>query len=337
MFYRVFIQSFSNIVLGVLLTWVSMPCLSQSTLSGKIICLDPGHGGTAATDNFRQGPSGEREEWINLRVALLLKEMLEKKGASIVITRTNDSNIPFDDRIKLAIESKANVFLSIHHNGTADRKVNFPIVYFHGNASENEASVELGKQVALQLKKALFSAQTAVSLVSDHTIFPTAGAKVLRDTYGIPGIIAEASFFTNAGEEKRLKSKKYNQKEAAAFVKALEYFFSTRYPPVLGRSSRVQIVPFAVLQEAQRMHPDALRWYEDFEEGKKFYQKRDTAALTQAFELFTRSARSFPDSYIAAQCHTYRAAILQKKGKVEEAVQEERRVQERYVIMNNEY
>jgi hypothetical protein len=62
----------------------------------------------------------------------------------------------------------------------------------------------------------------------------------------------------------------------------------------------------------------------------------DTAALTQAFELFTRSARSFPDSYVAAQCHTYRAAILQRMGKTEEAAQEERRVKERYVIMSND-
>jgi len=42
---------------------------TTSAVSGKIICLDPGHGGTAKTDSFREGPTGEREEWINLRVA----------------------------------------------------------------------------------------------------------------------------------------------------------------------------------------------------------------------------------------------------------------------------
>jgi N-acetylmuramoyl-L-alanine amidase len=308
----------------------------KPTLSGKIICLDPGHGGTAATDSFRQGPTGEREEWINLRVALLLKEKLEKKGARVLITRTDDSHIPFDDRIKLAIENKADVFLSIHHNGTADRGVNFPIVYFHGNAFENRASVELGKVVATRLRKALYTSKTQVSLVSDHTIFPTAGAKVLRETYGIPGIIAEASFFTNPEEEKRLKGRQYNQKEADAFVNALEDFFSLPHSAILRKNSQVQIVPFTVLQEAERMHPDALRWLSDFEEGKKLLQKGDTSSLTQALTLFTRSARSFPDSYVAAQCHTYRAAILHRMGKPAEALQEEIRVKERYVIMNNE-
>ena len=33
-----------------------------SPLNGKIIVIDPGHGGSAATDSYRQGPTGEREE-----------------------------------------------------------------------------------------------------------------------------------------------------------------------------------------------------------------------------------------------------------------------------------
>lgn len=52
----------------------------RKPLKRKIICIDPGHGGTAATDSYRVGPGGEREEWINLRVGLLLQKMLEKKG-----------------------------------------------------------------------------------------------------------------------------------------------------------------------------------------------------------------------------------------------------------------
>ena len=51
----------------------------RASLKGKIISIDPGHGGSAATDSYRQGPTGEREEWIDLRVGLLLKEILERK------------------------------------------------------------------------------------------------------------------------------------------------------------------------------------------------------------------------------------------------------------------
>ena len=64
-------------------------------VKGKVICIDPGHGGTAATDSYRVGPTGEREEWINLRVALLLGELLDEAGAEVVLTRTTDTFIPF--------------------------------------------------------------------------------------------------------------------------------------------------------------------------------------------------------------------------------------------------
>ncbi len=71
-----------SILLFVLLSFAYFACNSENPnpLAGKIICIDPGHGGTSATDSFRVGPSGEREEWINLRVALHLKKMLEKKA-----------------------------------------------------------------------------------------------------------------------------------------------------------------------------------------------------------------------------------------------------------------
>lgn len=65
----------------ILLCW--MPAIAQSPLARKKICIDPGHGGTAATDHYRVGKGGEREEWINLRVALLLKKMLEDKQATV--------------------------------------------------------------------------------------------------------------------------------------------------------------------------------------------------------------------------------------------------------------
>ena len=45
-------------------------------LKDKVICVGPGHGGTAGIDPFRVGKNGEREEWNNLRVALILADML---------------------------------------------------------------------------------------------------------------------------------------------------------------------------------------------------------------------------------------------------------------------
>lgn len=321
-----------------LLAGIASIAVAQSKrkpLKRKVICIDPGHGGTAATDSYRVGPGGEREEWVNLRVALLLQQMLEKKGARVLMTRTTDVEVPLADRAKLARDRKADLFVSIHHNATADSSVNFPIIYFHGNMSENVASVDFGKELSATLLKHLYKPGTPVSLVSDFTIFPDAGASVLRNTYGMPALLAEASFFTNPAEERRLKQPEYNSAEALAYTEAIVAFFAKPVASIVAKNSKVPAIPaFKVFQEAERMTPIARRWRQDFDEGKVFMTKKDTALLRESYELFTRSARSFPDSWLAGQSHQNRAVLLRKLGKATEAGQEDQRYREYYVPMN---
>ena len=300
-------------------------------LAGKCICIDPGHGGTAATDQYRIGLAGEREEWIDMRVALMLRDMLEERGARVIMTRIEDVQVALKGRAILSVDNNADVFLSIHHNATADRSVNFPIIYYHGNASENEASVFLGKCLALRLREAMFMPQTPVSLVSDHTIFPQAGTAVLRHSYGIPGIIGEASFFSNPEEEQRLKDESYNRKEAQAYLRALEDFFSAPVAPIMEIYSGGKVDPFEVFQEDERMNETAQRWYQDYLDAHELMQSEDMQTLQRAYDLFTRSARSFPDSWVARECHAYRAELLRRFGREGKAAMELRRVAEYYV------
>lgn len=323
-----------SLLAGCLLTLVSFSDTNTSSrsdrLKGRVILLDPGHGGTAATDAYRVGPSGEREEWINLRVARLLGEMLEKAGATVILTRMDDSFVALDDRSKLALDNKADLFVSIHHNATADSTVNFPIIYFHGSALENAASVVLGQKVAAQLRKKLFDDQGPFSLVSDYTIFSKSGASVLRGTYGIPGIIAEASFFTHPGEEKRLKSTNYNETEARAYFEGIIDFFSGSVPEIQKKKSPLEISPFEVFQEAERMRPEALQWRANYEAAKGLMESGEKSQLDSAYQLLTLSVRSFPDSYVAKHCHVLRADILARQGKKAEARMERKRIRAFY-------
>ncbi|WP_158858258.1 N-acetylmuramoyl-L-alanine amidase [Lunatibacter salilacus] len=304
----------------------------NNVLNGKIICLDPGHGGTAATDSYRVGPTGEREEWINLRVGMYLKKMLQKQGATVLMTREADVQVALADRAELAVNGKADVFISIHHNATADRSVNFPILYFHGSAMENEASVLLGKLIAKEFRETLFDSEGPVSLVSDFAIFPNAGAGVLRGTYGIPAILAEASFFSKADEEKRLKKKRYNKQEAKAYVNALTVFFEKEeIPPVREKSQPLTIPPFPVFQEAERMRPEALLWKENYLKGKELVEQGDPSLLEEAMEYLDLSVRSFADSYVAREAHLLRSKVLQMQGKKDEAATEALRAEAFYV------
>jgi N-acetylmuramoyl-L-alanine amidase len=304
----------------------------QNPIKGKIICIDPGHGGTASTDSFRVGPGGEREEWINLRIAQHLKDMLEKVGAKVIMTRTTDIQVGLKERAMIALDNQADVFVSIHHNATADTSVNFPIIYFHGNASENRTSLKLGYYLIKQIQSIMFDEETPISLVSDHVIFPGSGTAVLRHTYGIPGVIGEASFFSNPSEEQKLKDNDYNRKEAHAYFRAFHEFFWYFKKPILEKNSIVHIEPFPVLQEADRMSGIAKLWKQDFAQAKELFKSGNTEALQKALELFTRSARSFPDSWLAAKAHYYRTLIFERLGKTEKTEMEKKRIKEYYAL-----
>lgn len=303
---------------------------NSDSIKGKVIVLDPGHGGTAATDSYRVGPSGEREEWVNLRVSLYLKDMLEKAGAEVLLTRSEDVFVPLEERSRLALQNQADLFVSIHHNATADPSVNFPIIYFHGSATENHGSVHLGKEIAVSLRKHLFKGTGPYSLVSDYTIFSKSGASVLRGTYGIPAVIGEATFFTNPKEEKRLKSEAYNRKEAQAYFEAITAFFSEITSPILEKQLPLEIPPFEVFQEAERMRPEARQWKENFREAKRLYGTGGSENKERAMSLLNLCIKSFPDSYLARDCHVFRATILEEQGKLDESAMEFKRVEAYY-------
>jgi dipeptidyl aminopeptidase/acylaminoacyl peptidase len=305
-----------------------------SSLAGKTVCIDPGHGGTASTDHYRASPSGQREEWINLRVAQLLKTKLEEKGAKVIMTRTTDEFVALDKRAKEAVAGKADVFVSIHHNATADSSVNFPIIYFHGAASENGAGVKLGRILSHCMERYLYNKKTPESLNSDFTIFPSRGAGVLRNTYGIPGVLGEASFFTNPTEDKKLSQEEYNAREASAYVDALESFFATPVPEISQEQIPSMLRPFPVLEESDRMDPQAVNWLIHFTEGEKLMNSKDTSELRKAYDLFVSSARSFPDSYVARMCHRHISELLAKLNEPEQAKEEQIRTSEFYVNLN---
>ncbi|MDN3687328.1 N-acetylmuramoyl-L-alanine amidase family protein [Cyclobacterium jeungdonense] len=300
------------------------------SIKGKVIILDPGHGGTAATDSYRVGPTGEREEWVNLRVALYLKDMLERAGGEVLLTRAGDVFVPLEERSQLALHKQADLFVSIHHNATADRSVNFPIIYFHGSATENLGSVLLGKEIAVSLRKHLFKDKGPYSLVSDYTIFSKSGASVLRGTYGIPAVIGEATFFTHPKEEKRLKREAYNRKEARAYFEAIAAFFSEIRSPILEKNLPLKIPPFEVFQEAERMRPEALQWKENFQEAKRLYETGSSENKERAMSLLDLCVKSFPDSYLARECHVLRATILEEQGKLDESAMEFKRLEAYY-------
>ncbi len=195
-------------------------------MNSKHIILDPGHGGTAGKDHFRQGPSAEREEWINLRVCKALKLELEAKGYIVSLTRRKDVHVDHQARVDFAISNKADLFVSIHHASCdpADPEINFPFVYIH-NTVNSESKSKLAGSFKQELSKA---GRGEALIYSDHWVFET-GLFVLRqlEDKNIPAILTEFSFFSHPEEEQRLKTMEYCRIEAQYLAASIHNYFSS--------------------------------------------------------------------------------------------------------------
>lgn len=114
--------------------WMNSETAEKKT---DVIVLDPGHGGS---DPGMIGIDGLEEKGINLSVSLLLKEKLEEKGYTVVLTREADQGL-YDDsaqnkkaqdmqrRIALIDETAPALTVSIHQNSYHDPVVKGPQVF----------------------------------------------------------------------------------------------------------------------------------------------------------------------------------------------------------------
>lgn len=226
-------------VLILLATLVLSACLSTQSmlvedqpLKGLNITIDPGHGYTQNYDFYRIGPTGEREEWINLRVAKILSDKLTLAGANVLMTRTKDRDVSLGGRAAMAKHHESDLFVSIHHNGSGnDPSMDLPIVYFYGLADMNPASVDFAKILLDSMRAELtFEQPQAGAVYSDHLIYES-GTSVLRNTVDyMPGVIGEGGFFTHPAGEARLKHKEYNKLEAEVYFKAILDYFERGLP-----------------------------------------------------------------------------------------------------------
>lgn len=199
-------------------------------LKGKKVFIDPGHGGLSEKDPFRNGPEGISEEDINLRVALILHDMLRKAGAETLLSRKTDTDVPLAERVEAARIFIPDVLVSIHHNGSPRRidSVNYPCVLIWGSDAVNPASSELARSLLNEFHRIM---EERGSVLSDFSVYPETGTMILRETrYFCPGIIGEAGFFSDKTHALRLSDIQYNQLEAEAYFYALSSFLTHPLP-----------------------------------------------------------------------------------------------------------
>ena len=198
-------------------------------LEGIKICLDPGHGGQAHLLNYKRGPTGFREAEANLRVALYLRDFLKEAGAIVFMTRTDDSFVSITDRSEFANKNAVDFFISLHHNFFSNPETNYTSTWYHQDADDSRASLDLARYVQQSVADALRLPQfTPTGLYSDRLVIPS-GFGVLRQTKR-PAILVEASFYSNPEEEQRLKKELYNKREAYGYFIGIARYVAAGFP-----------------------------------------------------------------------------------------------------------
>ena len=198
-------------------------------LKGFKICLDPGHGGQGHISDYKRGPTGLREADVNLQVALHLRNMLQEVGATVVMTRVDDSYVSLATRSQIANDSGAHFFISLHHNGIDNPETNYTSTWYHGDADDSRQSLDLARYVQQGVSDALrLRSSPATGLFSDKLV-AASGFGVLRLTK-CPAVLCEASFLSNPEEEARLKKDTYLRNEAYGYFLGIARYVAGGFP-----------------------------------------------------------------------------------------------------------
>lgn len=221
------------ILLGASLVLIVPPNKARAgALSGWKFCVDAGHGGS---EPGAIGPAGTQEKDINLKVAFMLKGLLESEGAAVLMTRQSDTSVSITDRWTMANNWGANRFISIHHNAMepGDNTTNGTETLVSTAASQE--SMELANSVQAALVGQLGLPNRGVKKV-DY-------CGVLNHTR-MPAILTEASFLSSAQEEQRLRDDGYLQKEAAAIMQGIHMPSSINF--ILPQENMISYQPVDV-------------------------------------------------------------------------------------------
>ncbi len=219
---------------------------------GRIV-IDPGHGGH---DTGTIGPTGLREKDVVLDVGLRLKKLLEEKtGAEVIMTRSDDTFIPLEERTAIANEKNADLFISIHANASRDRSARGIETYFLNFTSnpdalevaarENATSQESVHQLQDLIKKIALTEKieesqefaTQVQREVSTRLKKLTGAQKDRGVKkapfvvligaNMPSILAEISFLTNPRDERLLRKPEHREKIAEALYTGIAHYVSS--------------------------------------------------------------------------------------------------------------
>ncbi|MBI4462289.1 MAG: N-acetylmuramoyl-L-alanine amidase [Acidobacteria bacterium] len=228
---------------------------------GRIV-LDPGHGGH---DTGTIGSSGFMEKDLALDVARRLGKLLgEQLGAEVIFTREDDTFVPLENRIAVANEKQADLFLSIHANSSRNRTVR-GVETFYLNVTNDPEALELAARENALAQKTVHELQDLVRKITRNEKLGESRElareiqrslhaelrKLSRETANrgvkqapfvvliganMPSVLAEVAFLSNPDDEELLKSPQGRQAVAEALLGGMTEYMKNMNSVAFARS-----------------------------------------------------------------------------------------------------
>ena len=186
---------------------------NPEALKGKVVVIDPGHGGK---DVGAVGLAGTREKDINLMVSLQLQEELKKWGAKPVITRKTDTDDmdELGDRVRFGQKNRGDIFISLHSDAALNREATGFTVFYY--SPKGQVDLLLAKTTQQGLKQYM---QTKDRGIRSANFF------VIKRNPA-PSILIEMGFISNRVEEQELMNPEYQRDVVEGTVQGVANYFS---------------------------------------------------------------------------------------------------------------
>jgi N-acetylmuramoyl-L-alanine amidase len=221
------------------------------------IVIDPGHGGI---DGGAQGVNGTVEKSVTLAYALELKEQLAKTGKyDVFLTREKDEFLRLDERVRIARQHEADLFISIHADTIRLKGIRGATVYTVSDKASDAEAAELAVRENLSDQLAgieteednhevadiladlirrethTFSVRFARSLVGElsstveliNNPQRSAGFKVLKAP-DVPSVLVELGYLSNPKDEAQLSDPEWRSKAVGRISAAVARFADER-------------------------------------------------------------------------------------------------------------
>jgi N-acetylmuramoyl-L-alanine amidase len=232
----------------------------------RTVVIDPGHGGAEVG---AKGPGGTLEKDVTLAIGRKLRSAITNGlGLQAFLTRDKDQEVALDDRTAFANNYKADLFVSIHANASAARGARGSEVYFLSYQASDEESRRLasseGGEIARGGSDPGASSDLALILwdmaQAEHLEESSALATRINEELaevtgsqgrgikqapfrvlvgaGMPAVLVEIAFISNAEEERLLTSEAYQNKVVAALLRGISRYDRERGQAVASAPAR---------------------------------------------------------------------------------------------------